>query len=357
MTAAAQLVVASDIHGLFRGKRLAPGVRAATKGDDLKMPLSVLFPDVWGRDLETTDHLMRSGDLDGTLQPIDRAPLSLAPWQPELTLQLATLLTVEGAPYPVDPRQALAAILQQYRAKGLNPVCAIELEFYLYDPNRQPLAPPKRPSTGTRLTENDVYALDDIEAFAPFFDVLYARCESAGIALDAAIAEYGRGQFEVNLKHGDDALRVADDAQIFKYLVRRVAQQFGLGATFMAKPLGSDLGNGMHVHWSLLDAEGANVFAADEPTGSATLKAAVAGMLAALPESMLILAPHFNSYRRFTDESLAPTRVSWGVDNRTVALRIPDSDAANRRVEHRVAGADANPYLTLTALLGAGLMG
>ncbi|MEM1433130.1 MAG: glutamine synthetase family protein [Pseudomonadota bacterium] len=354
MSISKYLLVASDLHGLLRGKRLPVN---DTEGKSLKMPLSILFPDVWGRDLASSDHLLDSGDLDGDFRLIEREPVPLAPWQPDTALRLGWMFHASGEPYPVDPRQALAAILGRFQAQSLTPVCAVELEFYLFDPARQPLCPPRRPGSSRTMQDNDVYALDDLEAFGPFLDSLYAACESADVPVEAAIAEYGRGQFEVNLKHQPDALKAADDAQLFKYLVKRVANQFGLGATFMAKPHGDDLGSGMHVHWSLLDAAGVNVFAGADEAGSDTLRAAVAGLLGALPESMLLLAPHFNSYRRFSADSLAPLRVTWGYENRTTALRIPAGPDPARRIEHRVAGADANPYLVLAVLLGSGLLG
>lgn len=359
MSAPTQLVVVSDLHGIFRGKRLAPGKHFGRDSAPLKMPLSVLFPDVWGRDLETTDHLMNTGDLDGTVRGIERPSVRLpaGPDDPGSELQLTWFFEADGTPYPVDPRQALAAVLRRFEATKLTPVCALELEFYLYDPNRSPLAPPRRPGSNQPSQENDVYSLTDLEAFAPFLDELYQACADAEVAVDAAIAEYGRGQFEVNLKHQDNPLRAADDAQLLKYLVKRVANRHGLAATFMAKPLGDDLGNGLHMHWSLLDETGRNVFAGNGEAGSTLLKSAVAGILEALPAAMLLLAPHYNSYRRFSAESLAPTRLTWGYENRTTALRIPAGEDANRRIEHRVAGADANPYLALAVMLATGLWG
>lgn len=358
MTEKTRLLVASDIHGLLRGKRIPADSVPKIAAGEVKMPFSILFPDVWGSDLAQSDHLLDSGDLDGVLMPTNREPFHLHPWQPDTELQLGWMFHESGAPYLIDPRQALAQVVKRYEERGLTPVCAVELEFYLFDPAQQPLSPPRRPGFNKSMIENDVYALDDLEAFAPLLDALYLACARADVPVDVAIAEYGCGQFEINLKHRADALQAADDAQLLKYLVKRCAEQHGFGATFMAKPYGDDLGNGMHVHWSLLDRERRNVFAGvDESRGSAVLESAIAGVLNGLPESMLLLAPHYNSYRRFSSDSLAPTRISWGYDNRTAAVRIPAGEPAAQRIEQRVAGADANPYLVLTALLGSGLRG
>jgi glutamine synthetase len=167
----------------------------------------------------------------------------------------------------------------------------------------------------------------------------------------------GCGQFELNFRHVADPLRAADDAQLFKYLVKGVAARHGFGATFMAKPYGDQAGSGLHVHVSLLDERGRNAFAGDTAEGSPLLRQAIAGLIADLPEAMLVFAPHFNSYRRVREGTHAPTQASWGYENRTTAIRIPAGRDEDRRIEHRVAGADANPYLVLATLLGSALRG
>lgn len=348
--------VVCDINGIFRAKRVpARLARKAIEGK-LKMPLSILFVDVWGNDVMASGHVLDSGDRDGVLRPTERGPLDLEWLDRPSSLLLCSMYTDRGEPFPADPRHALARVLMRYRELDLTPVCATELEFYLHDLESDEISPPSRPN-GPKLSANSVYSLQDLDGFESFLSDVYAACRRLGIQAEEAISENGCGQFEINLCHTPDVLRAADDAQLFKYLVKGVAARHGLGATFMAKPYGSEAGSGMHVHFSLLDTDGRNLFADGTPKGSPVLRAAVAGLLDALPASMLVFAPHFNSYRRLAPDSHAPTRATWGYENRTVAIRIPNGPDSARRIEHRVAGADCNPYLVLATLLGAALDG
>lgn len=348
--------VVCDINGIFRAKRVP--ARLAQKAIDgkLKMPLSILFVDVWGNDVIASGHVLDSGDRDGLLHPTERGLLELEWLDRPSSLLLCSMYTDRGEPFPADPRHTLARVLARYQAQGLTPVCATELEFYLHDLHSEEISPPSRPG-GPKLSANSVYSLQDLDGFESFLSDVYAACRRLGIQAEEAISENGCGQFEINLCHTNDVLRAADDAQLFKYLVKGVAARHGLGATFMAKPYGSEAGSGMHVHFSLLDAAGENVFADGTSRGSTVLHAAVAGLIDALPASMLVFAPHFNSYRRLAPDSHAPTRATWGYENRTVAIRIPDGPDSARRIEHRVAGADSNPYLVLAVMLGAALDG
>jgi len=202
-----------------------------------------------------------------------------------------------------------------------------------------------------------VLSLNDLDQFEDFLNDVYAACELQDIALDAAVSENGAGQFEINMKHVPDPLRAADDAVLFKHLVRGIARKHGFGATFMAKPYGMRAGNGLHVHFSLLDARGHNIFDDGSEMGSDIMRHAVAGLLATMTELTLTFAPHLNSYRRLMPGSLAPSAIAWGYENRTSAIRIPGGAKEARRIEHRVAGADANPYLVLASVLGGALLG
>lgn len=177
------------------------------------------------------------------------------------------------------------------------------------------------------------------------------------IPADTAISEAGPGQFEINLIHQGDALKAADDAWLFKMLVKGLARTHGFAASFMAKPYELWPGNGMHTHFSILDKDGQNIFNDGSDKGSMLLRNAVAGCLAALSDSTLVFAPHANSYERLVPNSHAPTGIGWAYENRTAALRIPASGPAARRIEHRVAGGDVNPYLMIAAILGAALIG
>ena len=202
-----------------------------------------------------------------------------------------------------------------------------------------------------------VLSTDELDAFAPFLEDVYDACRVQGIPADAAISENGCGQFEINLLHVADPLRAADDALLFKRLVKAIARKHGLAASFMAKTYGDQSGNGFHVHFSLIDDDGRNVFDDGGDEGSEHLRHAVGGLISAMAETTLLFAPHLNSYRRLRKGTHAPVAMAWGYENRTAAVRIPGGAAAARRIEHRVAGADANPYLVMAGILGAALIG
>ena len=245
-------------------------------------------------------------------------------------------------PFLADPRQALAHIANRFHALGLYPVIATELEFYLVDPDADNAVPPISPYTGKRLDSDAIMSIDELDVFGEFLWDVYAECALQNVPADSAIAENGVGQFEINLRHVDNPLKAADDAILFKRIIKGVARKHRFAATFMAKPYGPRSGSGFHVHFSLLDKNGRNVFDNGTEDGSPMLANAVAGMLKAMPESALLFAPHFNSFRRLRPDTHAPTSVSWGYENRTTAIRIPGGSNEARRIEHRDAGADAN---------------
>ena len=342
-----------DLNGQWRGKRVTRAGFSKVLTDGLRMPLSAAGVDVWGRDAPASGMVFETGDADGVACVTGRGPISSGG---EAFLPL-WLFRDDGTPFPADPRQALALIVDRYRVAGLTPVVATELEFYLVDASGGAPAPPPDPSAGDRLAYEGILSVDELDTVNGFLGDVYSACAAQGIPADTAISECGCGQFEVNLLHCDDALRAGDDAVLFKRLVRQAARRHGLAATFMAKPYGDRSGSGLHVHMSVLDEAGDNVFDDGSEAGSDALRHAVAGLIAAMPESMLVFAPHLNSYRRFAPGTHAPTAAAWGYENRTAAIRIPGGPGVARRIEHRVAGADANPYLVLAAILGAALDG
>ena len=351
------IVGLADVNGTFRGKRLTAAQAQKADEGGLRMPLSAAVVDVWGRDIEDSVLVVEGGDADGICQTTGRGVMPCF-WDDVPTgLLQVTLTSEDGAPFVADCRQALAGIVDSFAKKGLRPVVATELEFYLTDPSGQRPQPPIAPTTGRRLSADNVLSVAELGEFSKFLDDVYAACEAQGIPADAAISENGAGQFEINLLHTDDPLRAADDAVFFKHLVRGIARKHGFAATFMAKPYGDLAGNGMHVHFSLIDEDGNNVFDNGGEEGTDTLKHAVAGLLATMQETTLIFAPHANSYRRMRPGSHAPTGVAWGYENRSAAIRIPGGNPKARRIEHRVAGGDSNPYLVLAALLGGALVG
>jgi len=336
-----------DLNGVARGKRL-PGtqIEKALQGK-VRMPLSVSTVDIWGRDIEENEMIFVRGDSDGICQPT-RDRLLPALWLgPNAGTIPVWMFTEAGEPSSVDPRQALAQVVQRFEVHGLTPVVATELEFYLTPLNTETAG----------FAYEGILSLDQLEAVAPVLDDIYTACKAQGIAADASTSECGPGQFEINLLHRADALLAADDAVFFKHIVKGCARKHGFQANFMAKPNGTAAGSGLHLHFSVLDKDDQNIFDNGTEEGSETLLCAVAGVLSAMPESTLLFAPHYNSYRRLRPETHAPTSVCWGYENRTAAVRIPGGPHQARRIEHRVAGADANPYLVIAAVLGAALIG
>ncbi len=350
-------VATADLNGIARGKRLPMGHASKALGGGIRMPFSVQNVDIWGEDIAGSPLVFASGDSDGVMLPTERGLVPMDWFDTPSALLPLWMFDEGGAPFAGDPRHALRAVLERFKARGLTPVVATELEFYLLDGSSGEPTSPLSPLTGQRLTSKDVMSLGTLDAFDGFFTDLYAACAAMGIPADAAIAESGLGQFEINLMHVDDALRAADDAWLFKMAVRGVARKHGFAASFMAKPFADQAGNGLHTHFSVLDKDGNNIFDDGTQEGSGALVQAVAGVLAAMQASTLIFAPHFNSYRRMQPNNHAPTAAVWGYENRTAAVRIPGGNPAARRIEHRVAGGDVNPYLMLAAVLGAALIG
>ena len=350
-------VAAADLNGQPRGKRVPVRFADAVVENGTRFPMSVLNLDIWGEDIEDSPLVFESGDADGILKPTERGFMPM-PWLDAPTALLPIWMFREnGKPYDGDPRHALARIIGRYKARGLTPVCAMELEFFLIDDSGKKLQVPLSPRSGKRRKAAEIMSIRALDAFDTFFTDLYDACEAMDIPADTAISESGLGQFEINLMHTDDALRAADDAWLFKMLVKGLARRHGFAASFMAKPYADYSGNGLHTHFSVIDADGANVFDNGGHDGSEMLKQAVAGCLAAMHDSTLIFAPHANSYDRLVPEAHAPNAICWAYENRTSAIRIPSGNPRARRIEHRVAGGDVNPYLLLAAILGAALTG
>jgi glutamine synthetase len=350
-------VAAADLNGQARGKRIPARFAEKILEQGTRFPFSVLNLDIWGEDIEDSPLVFDAGDMDGVLLPTERGFLPM-PWLEAPTALLPIWMFHEdGRPYDGDPRHALKAVVDRYAAKGLTPVVATELEFYLIDDSgRSPRVPPS-PRSGKRRTGAETLALRALDAFDGFFTDLYEACEAMDISADTAISEAGPGQFEINLMHGPDAMKAADDAWLFKILVKGLARRHGFAASFMAKPYEQFSGNGMHMHFSILGSKGENIFDNGTAEGSPELLAAVAGCLAALPDETLIFAPHANSYDRLVPERHAPTGIAWAYENRTAAIRIPSGSPKARRIEHRVSGGDVNPYLMIAAVLGSALIG
>ncbi len=339
-----------DPNGVMRGK-WAPGdslKKAFQEG--VNFPMSLHGLDVWGREVAETGLHIETGDKDGYCRAT-RGSLAIVPWAKRKTAQvLLQTFTPEGEPFLADPRQVLKKKVAEINERGLFPVVAFELEFYLLDPDTDwddGMPGPVGATAGPDRLR--MYGLDDLAEFADLFDMIRDAAAAQDLPIDTIIKEAAPGQFEVNLKHRADPLRAADDVIMLRRIVIGCARAHGLTATFMAKPFLEYAGNGMHVHASMIDADGCNIFSG--PDGRKKLESAVAGLLKTMPESLLLFINTWNGFRRITPGSYAPTRAVWAENNRSVALRIPVSTEQNRRVEHRIAGADANPYLVMAALL------
>ncbi len=349
-------VAACDLNGQMRGKRLPASYYDKLQSGAVRMPLSALNVDIKGADIEDSPLIFETGDADGILLPTSRGAVPL-PWldgaQPLVPMQM---YFEDGTPFYGDPRHALSGVLKRYEAHGWQVVASTELEFTLVDDSGKVLRSVRDPRSGRRMDGSEILSLSEMDAFDPFISALYEACAAMDIDAQTTTSEAGVGQFEITLNH-QSAMCAADDTWLFKALIRGLARKFGCAATFMAKPFVVDSGNGMHMHFSVLDKDGNNIFNDGGPKGTDTLRAAIGGCLAAMRASTLIFAPHANSYARLVPHAHAPTAICWAYENRTAAVRIPGGPPAARRIEHRVAGGDINPYLSFAVILGAALIG
>ncbi|MEL6766062.1 MAG: glutamine synthetase family protein [Pseudomonadota bacterium] len=351
-----------DLNGVLRGKLVPVEMLGKLASGAMKLPISTLALDIFSTDVPEAGLAIERGDPDGTLLAI---PETVAPllWADRPTMQVQCMLSDESgqAVSEFDPRGVLARVAARAAAMGYRPVIALELEFFLIDPDSP--KPPKNPQAGGRLSRSQIYDMDVMRAFEPVLADIAEAARALGAPAETVICEFGPGQFEMNLAHCDCALTACDHMIALKRATRGIARRHGLDASFMAKPFGESAGSGQHVHLSLLDAEGRNVFGAAETDGAGAsgpnglLRHAVSGVLESLGECFLLHAPHLNSYRRFMPGSYAPVTAAWGLDNRSVAVRVPAHEGPAARLEARIAGADANPYLLAASVLAGALAG
>ncbi|MDD3445931.1 MAG: helix-turn-helix domain-containing protein [Zavarzinia sp.] len=345
-----------DTNGVCRGKRVSRAEAVEVIDHGLKLVGSIFGLDIHGENVEETGLGMDTGDRDQIAVPVDGAIMPM-PWVgPSAAQMLLTLLDEDGSPFFADPRQVLCGVQARFAELGLTPVVACELEFYLIDRERDADGAPqtvRSPFTGRRDMSTQVLSLEEMDAHRAVLGEIVDAMVAQGVPVTGALSEYAPGQFEINLHHVADAAMACDHAVLFKRAVRAVARRHCIDATFMAKPFGGISGSGLHVHVSLVDDKGNNVLAPGCEAADARLRHAVGGLMRAMPESMAVFAPNANSFRRFQHGSYAPTSPCWGFENRTVSLRVPGGEGKARRIEHRVCGADANPYLAVAAILGA----
>jgi glutamine synthetase len=342
----------TDPSGVARGKVLRPEELATAYRDGRPLPCSILSLDMLGVDVLETGLVWEEGDSDRPCFPV-AGTITAAPWHEVPTAQLLlTSYERDGSPSPADPRHMLARSVAALEKMGLKPVVAIELEFYLVDRKAAAdgqIKPPAAPN-GYAPAHHQAYLMQDLEDFSGFLNDVFDGAKKMGLPARTLISEYSPGQFEIVLEHRKDAMRAADDAILYKRLVKGVADRHGFTATFMAKPYAELSGSGMHVHVSLADDTSSNLFAGE---GDLTphLAHAIGGLEKTMAESMAFFAPNANSFRRFRPNSYAPLAPAWAVDNRSVPLRVTAGRAETRHLEHRVCGADANPYVALAVVL------
>jgi glutamine synthetase len=341
-----------DMAGTARGK-VVPADKFGS--GDMKMPEAIFTQTVTG---DYIDNEFNVEDRDMLLRP-DSNTLRTVPWATDPTASVfVDCYHNDGSPVEASPRGVLRNVLGKFESQGWVPVVAPEVEFYLLKPHADPNAEAEPPEG--RLGWTDVsrqpYSIDTMNDFDPFITVMYKYCEEQGIRIDSLSQELGPAQFEVNFLHGN-ALELADQVFLFKRTVREVAIEHEMHATFLAKPMTDAAGSALHVHQSIVDKQGKNIFSKDDGEPSDLFYHYIGGLQQYMPEAMLIFAPYVNSYRRFINPWSSPVNLAWAIDNRTVGLRIPDSPPEARRIENRLAGSDVNPYLALAATLACGYLG
>lgn len=346
-----------DLSGNAFGKRYPAEELVSVVGEGSTMCAAMQLTDVQGISWDTLGKGFSDGDPDA---PIRAVPGTLAPipWAPEPRAQV--LMTFDGPEDGGDvwwePRTILRQVAARFTELSLTPVTAVELEFYLIDRERGDNGapqPPRSPATGARSEAGNVFAMRSLEEFGPVIDAIEAACRAQNIPVTTISKEYGPGQYEINLKHLSDPVAACDHAAMMRRAVIGCARAQGFDATFMSKPYTPESGSGLQINLSLTDPNGRNIFDPKRADGEVKLGHAIAGMQALYAESLAIFAPNLNAYRRFEPNQFTPVTLDWGENNRSVAFRIPRADGDNKRIEHRAAGAEANPYLVMAAVLAA----
>jgi glutamine synthetase len=346
-----------DFTGNARGK-IVPATKYS-HDYGTRLPEGIFVTTVTGDFPDSYYELVSPSDSDMYLRP-DPDTRRMVPWATDPTAQLIhDCYTRDGRPHELAPRNVLRRVLAAYDALGLKPIMAPEVEFFLVQKNTDPDFPLQPPAgrNGRPETARQSYSIDAVNEFDPILDLMYDYCEAMELDVDTLIHESGAAQLEVNFEHAD-AMSRADQVFLFKRAMREAALRHGVYATFLAKPMEHEPGSAMHLHQSLVDADGSNMFAGDKQGEHSELfQHYLAGLQKYVPAAMPFFAPNVNSYRRLILGEVSPKNAEWGYDNRTCGLRVPMDSLENSRVESRFAGSDANPYLAMAATLACGLLG
>jgi len=341
-----------DMAGSARGKML-PADKFGS--GQIKLPEGIFAQTISGDYVDDEKNLE---DRDMLLVP-DPSTLRPVPWVAEPTASVfLDCYRTDGAPVDTSPRAVLRHVLGKYESQGWVPVVAPEVEFYLLNPHSDPNAEAEPPQGRLGRTEGmrQPFSIDTMNDFEPFINALYQYCEDQGIRIDTLSQEMGPAQFEINFLHGNP-IELADQVFLFKRTVREAAIEHEMHATFLAKPMTEEAGSALHIHQSVIDKNGDNIFSTNTGEPSDLFYGFLGGLQTYMPQAMLMFAPYVNSYRRFLNPWCSPVNLSWALDNRTVGLRVPDSGPENRRVENRLAGSDVNPHLVIAATLACGYLG
>jgi glutamine synthetase len=348
-----------DLTGVARGKILPRAKFTEDRG--MRIPEAVVAMGVTGELPSQGPYydVVNPTDRDMQLRP-DASTVRIVPWASDPTAQVIhDCYDREGKLVPFAPRSVLRRVCDLYAEMGIEPVVAPELEFYLVARNTDPntvLRPPIGRS-GRAETSRQSYSIDAVNEFDPLFEELYDFCDKMELNVDTLIHEAGAGQMEINFFHAHP-LGLADEVFFFKRTVREVALRHDMYATFMAKPIEGEPGSAMHVHQSLVSkATGKNIFSNEDGTPSEAFFHYIGGLQRYQPAAMALVAPYVNSYRRLSRNTAAPINTEWGFDNRTVGIRSPISSPEARRIENRVIGVDANPYVAMAMTLACGYLG
>jgi glutamine synthetase len=348
-----------DLTGVARGKILPRQKFYEDRG--MRLPEVVVALGVTGEFPEEGPYydVISPTDQDMHLRP-DPSTVRIVPWAVDPTAQVIhDCYDRDGRLIPYAPRSVLRRVCDLFAAEGWDPVVAPELEFYLVARNTDPDVPLKPPigRSGRSETSRQAYSIDAVNEFDPLFEDVYDYCDKMELNVDTLIHEVGAGQMEINFFHAHP-LGLADEVFLFKRTVREAALRHDMFATFMAKPIAGEPGSAMHIHQSIIDkATGKNLFSNPDGTASQAFYWFIGGLQRYIPAAMALFAPYVNSYRRLARFTAAPINIQWGTDNRTVGIRSPVAAPAGRRIENRVIGADANPYVALAATLACGYLG
>jgi glutamine synthetase len=348
-----------DLTGVARGKILPREKFTEDRG--MRLPEVVVAMSVTGEFPTEGAYydVIDPTDRDMHLKP-DPSTVRIVPWAVDPTAQVIhDCYNKDGKLVPYAPRSVLRHVCELFDAEGWTPIVAPELEFYLVARNTDPDVPLKPPvgRSGRSETSRQAYSIDAVNEFDPLFEDVYEYCEKMELNVDTLIHEVGAGQMEINFFHAEP-LGLADEVFMFKRTVREAALRHNMFATFMAKPIAGEPGSAMHVHQSILSkATGQNIFSNPDGSPSKEFFWYIGGLQRYVPAAMALFAPYVNSYRRLARFTAAPINIQWGTDNRTVGIRSPLAPPAARRIENRVIGADANPYVALAATLACGYLG